>query len=185
VIAMTANALQGDREQCITAGMDDYISKPFEPRELISIVEKWFKESAKQQHLQVSKLEKSANVVVVDSHEHKMIFNEVDFFARVMNNHEFAKRIITSFVEDIPKQIRKLEQCVAQNDCDVAMRQAHTIKGSAANVGADDLSALAFEMEKAAKAQDLASINTHIPALWQRFYKFKEATAAASLIDIS
>ena len=75
--------------------------------------------------------------------------------ARMMDDEDLARTVAEGFLEDIPRQIEALRGYLEAGDAPGAERQAHTIKGAAANMGGEHLREVAFEMEKAGKAGDL------------------------------
>jgi HPt (histidine-containing phosphotransfer) domain-containing protein len=89
--------------------------------------------------------------------------------ARLMNDEELVGKIIQGFLEDIPKQIKLLAQAIGQKDMKRTGGQSHTIKGAAANVGGMALSAVASEMEKAARADRPDEIAALLPELERQF----------------
>ncbi|MCP4678871.1 MAG: response regulator [Deltaproteobacteria bacterium] len=180
IIAMTVDAFQGDREKCFAAGMNDYISKPFYPTELVEIVEKWLATSKIPQH--VLKIAPKATTDKVEEIECKEIFDEESFLKRLRNNPDRARRIAEIFLLDIPKQISNLERSAAEDNCVQAKLHAHTIRGAAANMGADDLCALAHKLETACKTGDLDVVRSNLPFLWSRFELLKETIAVSTII---
>jgi HPt (histidine-containing phosphotransfer) domain-containing protein len=92
-----------------------------------------------------------------------------------MDDDDLAQAVAVGFLEDMPRQIEALRSYLEAGDAEGAVRQAHTIKGASANVGGESLRATAFEMEKAARAGDLADVVAGLPALEFRFGRLKEA----------
>jgi HPt (histidine-containing phosphotransfer) domain-containing protein len=86
-----------------------------------------------------------------------------------MDDEELAREIIADFLGDMPKQMHTLAKYIDQDDAPLAGGQAHAIKGSAANVGAMALSAVAFEMEKAGREGRLQEIAALMPELERQF----------------
>jgi PAS domain S-box-containing protein len=172
IIAMTAHAIQGHREQFLEAGMNDYISKPVSPQELADLLEKWLPKNKDEgeciQNRQNTKKSVEPNTTdppVWD--KHKMM-------ERLLNDEDLAKTIQDGFLADIPKQIQALKAFLESGDVSGVELQAHTIKGASAYVGGERLRAVSFEMENAAKAQDLTAASSFMNELERQFDRLKE-----------
>lgn len=135
ILAMTANAMEGDREKCIAAGMDDYITKPFNPEALKNMVDKWLNYAAsKQEDVQVK-------VAVLNYETFRSRFNEAQ-----------AKQLLTVFLADTEQKLKDLEAPVASADCDKTAKIAHGVKGAASMIFAEALALSAKALEEAGKA---------------------------------
>ena len=166
IIAMTAHALQGDRERCLESGMNDYITKPVSPKALVKILEKWLpKEEDAGEQLPEGLSAKSQIPV----------FDNAGMMSRLMNDKDLAKEVVGVFLDDIPRQIAVLEGYLKDGAATGAERQAHSIKGASVNVGGEALCAVALEMEKASKAGDLAAVTARMPELKTQFDLLKKA----------
>ncbi len=137
VIALTANAMVGDREKCMKAGMNDYLSKPIKPEKLLAIIQKWAGDklnnrSYSQDDL-VDKqpdLEQISDVTIIDM-DHLNMFTDGD------PNEE--KQLLDLFFDQVQISLQALkESCVNDNKEDWK-KAAHKFKGSAANLGATSL----------------------------------------------
>ncbi len=178
IIAMTAHALQGDRERFLGAGMDDYVSKPVSSQVLADVLDRWLpKDSA-------ARKEPSAGVPAPPvtpgggAGKHKPggpVFDIPGMMDRLGGDKELARELIGGFLEDLPKQISALRGYLESGDVQNTVRQAHTIKGASANMGGEALSAVAFEMEMAAKNGDLESVAARQSDLEAQFIRLKEA----------
>jgi len=155
IVAITANAMTGDREKCLSAGMSDYLAKPIEWRELADILEKWLKPQASE--LSPPTADTPARIDAVFNHE--------DLLARLMGDKELASKIIAGFLEDAPLQLCTLRGMIEKGDTEGMRRQAHTLKGAAATVSAEALRALCAEVQEAAAAGDLNRALTAMPRL--------------------
>jgi signal transduction histidine kinase/DNA-binding response OmpR family regulator len=174
IIAMTAHAMQGNRERCLEAGMNDYVSKPISPQALAKALEKWLpREAAAAPKQATGKPEETAPVSVKESKV--PVFDKAGMMVRLMDDEDLARTVVRVFLEDIPKQIEVLKGYLKAGDAASAERQAHSIKGASANVGGEALREVAFEMEKAAKAGDLESITARLPELKIQFARLKTA----------
>lgn len=131
IIAITANAMRGEKERCVHAGFTDYIAKPVRKMQLIDILEKHLATGA----------EVGCNAE---------IFAESEFLDRLQNDREIASVIMQSFLDEATVFLEKLRQAVAMADWSQARMQAHSLKGASLNASAVRLARLAAEVEKAA-----------------------------------
>ena len=168
IIAMTAHAMQGDLERCMEAGMNDYLTKPVDPQALSEALDKWLpKETAP--------VAPERTALISAKKLEAPVFDRAGMMARMMDDEVLAKEVVEAFLNDIPRQIGTLQGCLEAGDAPGAERQAHTIKGASANVGGEALRAVAFEMEKAARAGDLEAANVRMAELKTQFEKLKQA----------
>jgi HPt (histidine-containing phosphotransfer) domain-containing protein len=168
---MTAHAMQGDRERCMEAGMNDYVTKPISPQALVEVLDKWLPKENDDRCAEVMK----KNETEEDASRSSLIFDRAGFMCRLMDDEYLARVVVKGFLEDIPKQIAALKGYLETGDVAGAERQAHTIKGASANVGGERLQEAAFKMEKAARAGDLSAAGRLIPELEAQFDRLNQA----------
>ena len=150
IIAMTAHAMKGDKERCLKAGMDDYISKPIEPQKFIDTIERWIRSTQVQEPISKQGHPDKEN------RPEEIPINLRNALERFGGDKDFFKEILVEFVSYVPKQLEILDQAVNEGDATTAEREAHSIKGAAENVGAGRIAGLSFKLELLARKGDLA-----------------------------
>jgi len=172
IIAMTAHALTGDRERCVEAGMDDYITKPVTPQALAGLLDRWLPEKRRNGAFRIALSRQDGRTPSADG---QAPFDRTCFMARVMGDESLGRRVITSFLNDMPRQMAALGLCITSGDVRAMERQAHTIKGAAANVCAEAMGLTVWEIESAANAGDLSSAERLAARLSGDFERFEAA----------
>jgi two-component system sensor histidine kinase/response regulator len=144
IIAMTASAMEGDRERCLEAGMDDYISKPLRPEQLDAVLERWLGHMPEA----APNGESPARSGLIDPGRVR----------RFKADHpEIAERLVELFEDSTPALLEQLSNAVHAGDDDAVHRLAHTLKGSCQNVGATRMATLCRSLEEpGARAPALA-----------------------------
>ncbi len=161
VVAMTANAMEGDKQRCLEAGMDDYIAKPIDPAALQQVLRHWLKPSQtppSEVIISTSEaLNGSAAIVsdVIDPQE----WNLAGMLERVMNDRNLAAKLLRAWLSEWPGMHEKLVKAVRARDAEMIGKQAHAIKGAAANLEALAVKDLAFSLEQAGRDNDLTQVD--------------------------
>ncbi len=176
IIAMTAHALQGDRDQCLSAGMDDYVSKPIDAQSLARVMRAILQKTGNKGE-GVSGETKRMRAVKepLDPRRAALIFDSDGLRSRMMNDTEVTRAVISLFLADMPKQMMELKGCLEAGRVAGAECQAHIIKNACANLGGEALRAVAFDMEQAAKAGDLSAVSARMAEMEEQFGRLKEA----------
>lgn len=164
IVAMTANAMAGDRQRCLDAGMDDYLAKPVSREQLEGCLHRWLPDRMNfvlRNAALVAPMEAAPPTpmpTVATARAPAPSFPVLDQ-TMLEELREIAgdetTRIISIFLEDAPRLIGTLEKAAAVPDLDAMRDAAHTLKSSSANVGAMALSAAAKRVELGARARKL------------------------------
>ena len=139
IIAMTANAMTGDKEICIAAGMSDYISKPISLEVLKEVLMKWTKTSP----LKLPEI---------------LSWDEEELLSRLGGSQKILKNIMEVFLTDITMQTQNLKQALDDENTTSLKLFAHTLKGAAGNLSALKLQDLAKSIENSAKSKDMKEL---------------------------
>ena len=150
IVAMTANAMQGDREKCTDAGMDDYIAKPINLSVLQSALIKWVLKEEPSNNIQPP----VKQIVSIDL----PIWDEADALKRLGNNSALLHKIIESFMYDGPKSLLALAKALEEKNSADAQLHAHSLKGAAGNVSALKLHNMGKHLEASAKNDNLDEV---------------------------
>ncbi len=164
IVALTANAIKGDRELCLAAGMDEYLSKPIEPNQLVEMINRLLPPESAQ--LPQTGASRDATPIVAASGTGTAApptaavddapINLATALQRCLGRQDFLERILQTFKKKVAKDIEALQAHVKAGAMDQVALLAHGLKGAAANVSAERLRLAAYELEQIGKAGESA-----------------------------
>mgnify|MGYP000862509771 CR=1 FL=1 len=168
IIALTANAIDGQRDEYMAAGMDDYLSKPFEAHQLYAVIARWTdarapRVSADAQEPAVQRME--GPTLSLDA-------------LRGNVGPSGLKHVIGIYLKNAPGDIEALGQAMRDGDVALARRKAHSLKSGSANLGASDLAGLMKQVEQGAELSRLDEAATLWPTIEHEFKRVQAALEA-------
>ena len=171
ILAMTAHAMQSDKEQCYASGMNDHIAKPVSPAMMRDAILKW---TTPQHPIDQKDGDQIENISPSVSLMELSVWNRNAMLERMMQDEELAKEIISEFHKEIPVLLEEIKSCLAMPDHDGIARHAHTIKGVAASLSAEILSDLSSQLEVAAKSSQTELIEQVFTNVTKAYEKVKD-----------
>lgn len=155
ILAMTANAMAGDRERSLEAGMNDHVTKPIDPDELFSALLRWIKPGEREipEDLKEHPAGEEKQVSPESFPEIPGIDSKTGI-GRVGGNVRLYRELLGKFVRDSAQAHQDVIDALAWNNRELAQRIAHTVKGTSGNIGASDLSTAAAAVESAIAKDD-------------------------------
>ncbi len=147
IVAVTAHAMKGDKERCLAAGMDYYLTKPMRTQELLAVLDEIAKHTVIVEH-------------PVHSTRKKSLGETIDLDAaleRLDGDRALFEELTLLFEDDCPKTVEGMRRAIALHDAKGLERLAHTLKGSSASLGALAVSEAAGEIERLAQSDNVDS----------------------------
>ena len=178
IVAMTAYALDEDKERCRLSGMDDFISKPFHRNDILASLTRLAGPDAKNQGAFAALDAVSEQIPQADRPLHrKEVFNRFELLKRLGNQEGLIVGFISMFIEAVDRELPALEQAIVAQDLESAVRNAHSLKGVAGNIGADRMYSIVLDIISRAKAGDFGTLRENMVSLRSEYDLFKTEIA--------
>lgn len=167
IIGLSANTYSKDRQACLDAGMDDFIPKPLRFESFVRIVKQSLDRTIIETDIPEQKPENNINPL-----EKNDFIQPIDIEAyinRMGGNKEIAKTIIKGFLNLLPDSLDKIEEAIRTHNVEILNREAHSIKGGALNIFAEQLMIAAKELEINARIADQVSANVMLDKIRKEY----------------
>jgi CheY-like chemotaxis protein len=178
IVAMLANAVEGDQERCLNAGMDAYIDKPFKAAELLATIEACVSQtSTTDPAASPSHLPPSPDTCATQSFD--AILSWEAGLSVVEGDEELYRELLVIFRDSVPMQLENLLEALRVGNIVAVEQEAHSLKSAAANIGARVVSEVARSLEQAAKQHDVDAAHGFSAQLCSAFKEL------LTLLDVS
>ncbi len=178
IVSMTANAMKGDKENCIAAGMDQYVAKPVDPAALFDVISRYFEpypldssnldENIVTDELHDVEPELSSSQDDFDQNE-ILVWDKNSLLKRVLGKESLVQKMIELFLSDAPQQVRKISHAIENSFIEEVAQSAHAIKGVAANISAIKVQQTASIIEEKARKGDKTELIELLEELKKQF----------------
>ena len=180
IMALTANAMQGDRERCLAAGMDDYLTKPIRKEELKGALERWIQTSKPSQAMDSGSTPLLDTPAAADAF--RLIFDTTTMLRNIGGDRELLDQLIALFLQRYQPMLENIRIALASQDQRAIEQAAHLLKGTAGNLCAPEVVLAAGRLEALGRLGTLLDapiIYTQLEVAVVRLVKMMETRTAA------
>jgi len=170
IIAMTAHAMKGDRERCIEAGMDDYVSKPISSDILREAILNLINVSSNAENEDIPE--------IANPEDENVILNEEALLDAFDNDMDFFKEALEMFISDYPSMMDSIRQAVESKDATALKRTAHALKGMVGNFQSKAAAQSALELEEMGRSEALTGAEKSMENLTMEIEALKNHLSA-------
>ncbi|MBF0397598.1 MAG: response regulator [Desulfobacterales bacterium] len=148
IIAMTAHAMKSEKDKCLQAGMNDYVTKPIEPKNLFAVLVKWIKPGERETFVSEDKDNRGKDIELPETLPG---LNIMSGLKRIEGNKKLYLKLLNDIYSKYKHLADEIQNSLKKNNIEFIILTAHTMKGMAGNLGADKLAVAAKDLENAAK----------------------------------
>lgn len=149
IIAMTAFAMDGDRERCLAVGADDYLSKPIKPREFLDLIS----------HLNKNDKPVPALQALDETNEPEVVFDAEKTLKRFMGKQELFDQVVVMFLDRYKKHLSDIEKAILSENAEQVCHTAHAFKGAIGNFGTQIAFEAALQIEEMGRSDNLEQVS--------------------------
>ncbi|WP_350608181.1 ATP-binding protein [Pseudoalteromonas sp. MER144-MNA-CIBAN-0113] len=177
IVAMTANAMMGERQKCLDAGMSDYITKPISAEVLVATATKWLSSTFMKEALLENNQLNEFNKPTPDTLDSQSLpdWDKDNALSRLLNNENLLIKVCELYLQSTPVKLEELEDAINNNNLSQISKLSHSLKGSSGDVGAANLHKLFDELEVMASENAMGSMKNKLELI-QTSYKKLEST---------
>ncbi len=171
VIALTANAMEGDRKQCLAAGMNDYLAKPYTRAQLEQVLSRWLAPDTRTDDTTPPVVSALPDAPVAVGQPAAIDSRILDQLRELdpSGGLGFAQHILQIYLDTSGDSVKEVEHAISAGDAEALRRTAHSLKSSSANVGATTLSGLFKQLEGLGREANLAGASALLDAMRQEY----------------